>query len=412
MKKLLIFAVVFAVALSLGITADWAYAGQGNRGNGFPEGDHYNLNLIAKKSNTLEPGYFDCPCDADYKWDYYKDGLGTCTEALIGTDACEKCDPTDPCDGETAPWGECTVRVASTQNVVFVPRDNDVDGGGVQDMDITIRIKSGSDRPGKGKKIKVEYPVLTVTDWCTEHFPDFGETEGDLAELQLPENAGGYAVYARVTGKPPVVDPAWKFLVPGWELVQDEYGNDLYYAGTIGGADGCTDANGISLDRIDTNKHGRGKGVKKATDLTCLFQFTGDVCYVNDLCYYCDEFLDPPCDEGPFPGNDAGFVCCKYHCLDAEEEPCDCGEVGCECIEDSCEVCANFECKDPTWICEGDPLVVCAWKCVGEGFLQVDPLCRNYEDPTWVFNIADFVNVLWKSEGHGAYVIQVRFYPL
>ena len=178
--------------------------------------------------------------------------------------------------------------------------------------------------------------------------------------------------------------------------------------GTFG--DGCTVPSGIGLDRIDTGKgQGKGKGVEKATDLACLFKFTGDVCYVNDLCRYCGESVEPPCDAS-FP--EPGFVCCKNECIDAQEDPCVCGEVGCdECIEDSCEECANYECKDPTWICAGEP-EVCAWTCVGEGFLQVDPLCRNYPDPTWVFDIADFVDVLWKSQGHGAYVIQVRFYPL
>ncbi len=171
MKKLLIFSVVSAVTFTLGMTTDWAYAGQGNKGNGFPEGDHYNLNLIAKKSNPSESGYFDCPCAGDYQWDYYKSADGfTCTEELVGTEACVKCDPEDPCP-ETPDMGDCDIRFPSGQNVVFVPRDNDVDGNQVQDMDITIRIKSGSDRPGKGKKIKDTYSVLTVTELVHRAFP-------------------------------------------------------------------------------------------------------------------------------------------------------------------------------------------------------------------------------------------------
>jgi hypothetical protein len=37
--------------------------------------------------------------------------------------------------------------------------------------------------------------------------------------------------------------------------------------------------------------------------------------------------------------------------------------------------------------------------------------CRTYENE-WVFNIADFVGYLWDIDSTGAYVIQVRFYPL
>ena len=71
--------------------------------------------------------------------------------------------------------------------------------------------------------------------------------------------------------------------------VKDGYGNDHYYMGTVGGKNApCIDANGnviVDLDRIDTGKgQGKGKGVKQATDITCLFEFEGDVCYINDMC--------------------------------------------------------------------------------------------------------------------------------
>jgi hypothetical protein len=401
-KKLLVLIAVSAVFLFLCGVTDTVYAGNGGNGNGFPEGDHFNLNLIAKKSDPAESGYFNCPSPADYQWDYYRDNVGVCTPELIGTDACQKCDP----DVEI-----CTVQIPSSQNVVFVPRDgsDDVDGDGNPEP-ITIRIKSGSDRPGKGKKIKDQFPSLTATDWCTEHFPDYGSLEGDEAEVMLPENANGYGVYARVTGKP-VEGTAWSFLFPAIEQVQDEYGNDLYFMGSIGGPDGCTDAEGAhigDLDRIDKTKgNGKGKGVKEASDLTCLFKFTGQVCYINDLCYYCGDAPDYLLCEGLFSGNDAGFVCCT-DTFEADTQ-----------VFDSCGEPAKSNCTDPEGISTIDGVTLCdpaidpdcEWTCTGESY-GVDPLCRNYEEPTWVFNISDFVDVLWKSQSSGAYVVQLRFYPL
>lgn len=400
MKKLFILIVVCAVALPLSFVADMSYAGNGGNGNGYPEGDHFNVNLLAKKSDPTNPSYFHCPSPDDYQWDYYKDGTSVCNPDLIGTDACEKCDPS---------LEVCTVQVPSAQNVVFVPRDNDVDGDGNPDQEITIRIKSGSDKPGKGGKIKDQYPVLTVTDWCTEHFPDYGEGAGDLAEIMLPENANGYGVYARVTGKA-LEGIAWSFLFPTIEKVQDEYGNDLYFLGTIGGADGCLDAQGNyvgDLDRIDTQKgNGKGKGVKDATNLSCLFEFTGQVCYVNDLCYYCGDAPDYMLCEDVYAGNDAGFVCCT-DTFDGEQVFDSCGEPA----KSNCAAPVGISTIDGITPC--DPLtdLDCEWTCTGESYV-VDPLCRDYENPTWVFNISDFVDVLWQSETNGAYNVKLRLYPL
>jgi hypothetical protein len=385
MKKLLICIMVFTVIIAFGVITDSAYAGKNGNGNGYPEGDHFNLNLIAKKSDPALSGYFNCP-----DWDYYMHNIGICTPELIGTEACIECN--------LEPKSLCPVKVPPVENVVFVPRYND----NTPDKDITIRIKSGSDRPGKGNKIKDTYPSLAVTDWCTEHFPDFGEAQGDEAEVMLPENANGYGVYSRITGRP-LEGTAWTFMTPSIEQVQDEYGNDLLYLGNIDHKGNCTDADGnpveqIDLDRIDNEKgNGKGKGVKEATDLTCLFEFTGKVCYVNDLCYYCEG---DSCND-VFDANDAGFVCCENH-VDGD------GLL----IKDDCGEPANFACIDPD--CDSfDASEVCigSWICP-EGTNIVDPMCRDYQEPTWIFNIADFVDVLWKSETNGAYVIKLRFYPL
>lgn len=39
------------------------------------------------------------------------------------------------------------------------------------------------------------------------------------------------------------------------------------------------------------------------------------------------------------------------------------------------------------------------------------PECRHYED-IWVFNVADFVDVLMEMNTGGAYIVQLRFYPV
>lgn len=389
MKKRLVFITVLAVVFTLGAITGPAQAGKGMKGNGFPEGFHYNLNLLAKKSDPLGPGFFTCPSPAEYQWDYYSDGADefgnptVCTEELIGTDACVK----SSFDGV---W---TVRVPASRNVIFVPRNNDLNNDNEPDKEISVLLRSGADRPGKGGRIKDAYPALTVTDWCTEHFSDDGVADGDPAEVMLPENAGGYRVYARAHGKP-VFDPAWVLGMPAMNLVQDEYGNDLLLLGFVDDRGECTDADGNPLgpiDRVDTSKgNGKGKGAKTATDLTCFFEFTGQACYVNDLdCYYCDPALPEPCE--PYSGV-PDFVCCQ-DLRDDDGTP----------MPDSCGVTAQVDCAEPVLV---DGVYTCE-----DGENMVNPLCRTY-DREWIFDIADFVDLLWKVNGSpGSYNLQLRFYP-
>ncbi len=115
-------------------------------GNGFPSGAHFNLNMIGKKAN------FTCPApefDPDTN------------EQLYG-------------------------------NVIFIPREQGTDP-------INILVESGN----KGPKGAVDTNTLEVPDWCTESFADSGGPGmGDPAIFRLPANGAGYAVYARITGKP------------------------------------------------------------------------------------------------------------------------------------------------------------------------------------------------------------------
>lgn len=267
-------------------------------GNGFPSGEHYNLNIIGKKAG------FGCPAG---EFD------------LSG----------NPVYG----------------NVIFFPR--------VQGSDpITILVESGV----KGPRGAPDTALLEVTDWCTESFPDAGTATGDPATFRLPANAGGYAVYARITGKPGADgQPTVTFNGGEFEYVEDEAGNDLILVGSF--KDGAT-----TIYRTGETTTTSGKGVRKATDITGMFEWSGLVCSVPDDLTLADTKL---CCEVDDVGN---YVNCTVPDPEA----------------DSC----------PT------------------GSQPVELACSEYTEPTWAFNIADFVGYLWGLDTTGAYVVQVRFYPM
>ena len=283
-------------------------------GNGFPKGNHFNLNIIAKRDN------FVCP------------------EPVY-----------DPCTGKQI-YG----------NVIFIPRDQGTDP-------ITILMESGT-------KMSKRFPglsVLQVTDWCTESFPDNGSGNGDNAIVRLPANDRGYAVYARITGKPGEDGEPNVTITPGLAYVRDEAGNDLLLLGLVD-RQGISRfaSNGQTIYRTSLVATTTGKGVQKATNVTALFEWTGEVCYVqsdvNDYCW--DEFSQ--------------FICSSYNlcCVDANSD-------------------GVYEYCEPN-------LTGCL-----QGYLPVTAYCRSYENE-WIFNIGDFVGYLWDIDSTGAYVIQVRFYPL
>lgn len=141
--------------------------------NGFPSGEHFNLNIIGKKAD------FVCP-----EQQYQEDELGNLVPV----------------------YG----------NVIFVPQYEE------QAYDITIFMESGK----KGPKSAPATTELEVTDWCTGFEPN------DPAKLRLPKNDSGYAVYARVLAKP-TDDPYIEIMDPGLALVEDESGNDLLYLGLV-----------------------------------------------------------------------------------------------------------------------------------------------------------------------------------
>lgn len=299
-------------------------------GNGFPSGAHFNLNIIGKKDN------FACPAPEF-----------------------------DPFTGQQV-YG----------NVVFIPR--------VQGNDpITILMESGK----KGPKGAQDTSKLEVTDWCTESFPDFNQNKGDSAVLRLPKNDNGYAVYARITGKPGEDGEPTAAISPELFYVEDEAGNDLILLGLVDRNGTATFASdGMTLTRTSTDTATKGKGVQKATNVTSLFEWSGEVCYVQDDSYlYClDEYGADTCTSLD--------LCCVDADIDNVYERCDL-------------------LTDVGVLIDGTTLQCPQYDFYGDLYLLVEAQCKSYENE-WVFNIADFVGYLWNLDTTGSYVIQVRFYPL
>ncbi len=292
-----------------------------DKSNGFPSGPHYNLNFNAKKSN------FRCP---EPVFDEYGNQL----------------------------YG----------NVIFMPREQGSD-------QITVLMESGK----KGPKSAPDTSTLEVTDWCTESFPNDGsDGVGDAASLRLPKNDAGYRVYARVLGKPGDGTTSLT-AIPGLVSVEDEYGNDLLYLGLVTD-NGFESASGT----VYRTGGGKGKGVQAATDITGLFEWSGEICYVQP------DAIDLYCGED-------GSAC-------ESREMC-CTDADGDGAYDSCDALADVGTDDGTGV-----LSCPAVNADGDAYLATATECRTYDDE-WVFNIGDFVTSLWEISNDGSYRVQVRFYP-
>lgn len=266
--------------------------------NGFPSGPHYNLNVIGKKDS------FTCPSQ-EY-------------------------------DANGAPiYG----------NVIFVPEVTKTDLS-VQDP-VQIIFESGL----KGPKSDPTITELQVRDWCS------GFLGTGSATILLPKNDAGYDVYARALAKPTNtpnvrIDPSLVWL-------QDEYGNDLYYLGTLGSVDYFS---------WGMNTFYRKKGKSPGLDITPLFEYTGEVCY-----------LTAPLDS-------SGYTVKPLCGLDSNSDG---------IYED---IVLKDLVKYPTTGCPTNYVEIAT------GY------CKTYTE-TWVFNIADFAQYLWSLDNNGVKLLQIRFYP-
>jgi hypothetical protein len=164
--------------------------------------------------------------------------------------------------------------------------------------------------------------------------------------------------------------------------------SDLLLLGLVS-ADGVFQMSGEWLKR--TSDARKGKGTQKATNLTGMFEWTGDVCYVQgDWDLYClDETGFNTCTELPLCCVDAEPV----EAPDGVYERCDLlSDVGIDTDLDG-----NYDCP--------------ATDADGAAYISLVAQCKGY-DNEWVFNIGDFVDVLWNIDTTGAYVVKLRFYPL
>ncbi len=122
---------------------------------------------------------------------------------------------------------------------------------------------------GKSKRRNNDtYLELTVTDPCTESFPDCPNGNEDGAIVYIPK--GTDDAYIRLLAKhnnDPLNDP-YLTIDPALNIVEDENGNYLYFVGTV------TEDGWETTDRFY-----RHRGKSKAINITGLFEFTGKVCY-------------------------------------------------------------------------------------------------------------------------------------
>lgn len=353
-------------------------------GNGFPSGLHYNF-LIHGKPDT-----FTCP-ELTY---YFQVGFGAginCTYKdkpiadgeLVGS--CEFLSCADAV-GPTDNYSCSETTTPKYGNVVNMPRFE-------TDDPITIVMESGR----KGPKSQPNATTLMVTDWCTQSFPDDGSYApplGDEARVLLPKDPDGYAVYARILGKPKKdgEGPSFVMVPEGFELIENEYevdldGDgepDLLLLGFIS-PDGVFNPDGVLID-LKRSEGLKGKAAKTATNMSPLFKWQGDVCYVEG----------DPAEEAVFCA-EGDAVCSPLDLCCVDNQPADAPDGtydGCVVAEDT----------------NGDTVIDSLDCAVDYDF--VTGACKYIEND-WVFNIADFVNVIFNiDQNKDVYNVQIRFYPL
>ncbi len=147
-------------------------------------------------------------------------------------------------------------------------------------------------------------------------------------------------------------------------------------------------------------KRGDGKGVQKAKNITELFEFTGQVCAINDQDTFC---ASGGCSPGPtvccvpFEDGGSGNLVEASSCTDADivgfGACVDQVDTNADTIPDACPGTIIYDSTETANVC------------------PVGTQCKDFEDQ-WIFNIADFVNVLFGIDPNGSYTVQIRFYPL
>ncbi len=234
MKKIALYGLSFTLVAVLVFGILPAMAGKPmdviQLSNGFPSGDHFNLNIHGKK--------------LDYQ----------CSN-------CELCTDPETCDPLVL---EC--------NVINIPEYTS------EELDNTISYVSGR---------KVQIDELTVFDSCTEAF------DQSPAEVWLPYEEQGYYVFARALGKPGKKDEDVRRIIleniglEAYSLEQDVSNPDDVLSQfeldmalgliTKNGTYKMSDSGENTLIRFDPEPEGKGKGKTLGKNITDMFLWTGFV---------------------------------------------------------------------------------------------------------------------------------------
>ena len=357
-------------------------------GNGFPSGAHFNLNIKAKNDS------FNCP-DATPDKGYCTNlpgepDPGESDAGIVGS--IEDCNLEGACDDTC---------IAVFSNVINMPQ------AGIADNSKLLMESGQAGSKGKAKKALQTpgYPdLLEVTDAC------LGFEANDNAAFRIPADPDGYAVYARTTGDPKL-SPSFDFSAPEFYYVQNinpddptNLEDDYLLLGYISQG-GVFDVGG---DAISIPPKEKGNKLPKATEITSLFMWTGEVCFlygdggvITDKC--CTNPSDPEYFVGTCDVPDQGTEqkCCID---DGTYDNCD----GVILTGPSCDT--DYILKDVPICDSGEFPAVAYCNIYGD-----DPLTPENESE-WVFNIADFVGLFFKLDNDGnptgSSLLQVRFYPL
>jgi hypothetical protein len=331
MKKCLTHLVLFSAVLILSVGSAYATKpGEDVNPNGFPSGPHYNLNIHGKKAE------FTCPVQKYYMEITVCPG-SDCGEFELGQ-LVETCPDGFTCSESDDPiYG----------NSIFVPEN----GEGIE-----IYMQSGK-VGGKGNKAEaLPQNELWAIDPCAVF-------DGDGAIIQLPP--GEYDVYARALATP-TDNPSMTVVSPELVAAEDENGYDLVYLGLL------TETGFETSSETFT----RNKGKSTAIPITGLFNWTGEVCYIE-------------MPEG-YTGTVTTHCCHDYEPADGIYDYC--------CFDENGDLIYQQD------ECSGDLDEFVEGVCT-----TIDTYCNVYGGE-WIFNIADFVNYLWNVDNNGLKLLQVRFY--
>jgi len=337
--------------------------------NGFPSGDHFNMNIHGKKN------------------DYQCSNCELCTDPAT-------CDP-----------------LVLDCNVINIPEYTS------KELINTISYVSGK---------KVQIGELTVFDSCTEAF------DSTPAEVWLPYEEKGYYVIARALGKPGKKDEAVRRIIleniglEAYSLEQDvsspddvmsQFGLDMVLGLITGnGTYKMSDSGENTLIRFDPKPEDKGRGKSLGKNITDMFLWTGFVFHPS-LDLNEDGFVDEL---------DVEYACWSQYDYDGngliETEDLSYSDRSDLALASPCDYDRDNNGIIDEWDGELDP-----WQdgivpdSEFEAWLYdnmtatidgVAVTLWQYYNEEWVFKIADLVYQNQVVTNEGIKNLQIRFYPV